>query len=131
MEGNMIAPMMPHRMTGGSLVSSAIGSVAECIETLNRGATEREAVRAKRDAVCTMLRERREAMIGYLNSRFGERCRLYDGYFALIDRALETGNDGIVQAALESLIHVYSAPVDVKEDGIMEQYDRLAAALGC
>ncbi|MBQ9206211.1 MAG: hypothetical protein IJ158_05800 [Treponema sp.] len=131
MRTNKLALMMipPRRETDDSLVSSMLGNVAGCIEILSNGATEREQIRAKSRAVCAMLHERREVMVNYLNHRFGERNKLYDGYFALIDRAMESGNDEVTRLALESLLQVYSA-LFVSGDDFMAQYGKMTSALG-
>ena len=128
MKENMIVPV-PSGGMDGSLVAPAIGSLVECIDALSRGAAEREAVRAKRDAVRAMLHERRDVMVSYLSCRYGERNKLYDGYFALIDRAMESGNDEVTRLALESLLQVYSAPFASGND-FMAQYGKINSVLG-
>ena len=106
MRTNKLTPMLipPHRESNDALVSSMLGNVAGCIEILNSGATEREQIRARSRAVCAMLHERRDVMVSYLSHRYGERNRLYDGYFALIDRAMESGNDEVTQLAKTCVI---------------------------
>lgn len=76
-----------------------------------------------------MLSEKRELMIGLLNQRYGERNRLYDGYFTLIDKALESGNEEAVKLALESLLQIYSTPITTGLDNIMEQYGKITSVL--
>lgn len=131
MRTNKLAPMLipPHRESNDALVSSMLGNVAGCIEILNSGATEREQIRARSRAVCAMLHERRDVMVSYLSHRYGERNRLYDGYFALIDRAMESGNDEVTRLALESLLQVYSAPF-ASGDDFMAQYGKINSVLG-
>jgi hypothetical protein len=46
-------------------------------------------------------------MIEYLNHRFGERGKLYERYFQLVDTALELQNEEITRLALESILNVY------------------------
>ena len=130
MDSKKLIPMLPTKndQTDRSVIPSVLGTVANCIEILDRGATERELVRARSNAVSAMLRERREVMVGYLSQRFGERNRLYDGYFALIDRAMDSGNDEVTRLALESLLHVYSSPI-TSDDDFMTQYGKIHSAL--
>lgn len=109
-------------------ISAMLGTLTGCIEILDRGATERELIRAKRDTVCSMLRERREAMVNYLNLRFGERNKLYNGYFALIDKALDAGNDDVVKLALESLLQVYLSPATDGVERLSKEIVRLSEA---
>lgn len=126
-----LLPVIPgHTGMDGMLVSSLIGNVTGCIEALGKGATEREMIRSRSRTIRTMLRERHDAMVGYLNLRFGERGRLYDGYFSLIDRAMESGNDDVVRLALESLLQVYTSPLSSDGDSIMEQFGKMSSALG-
>ena len=124
-------PMLPTKIDQSkrTVIPSVLRTVTSCIEILDRGATERELVRARSHAVCTMLREQREVMVGYLNQRFGERNKLYDGYFRLIDRAMESGNDDVTRLALESLLQVYSSPLVSDSDNFMAQYGKINSAL--
>lgn len=113
--------LMPRRDGGLDLsqIPSLLGSVRDCIEVLDRGATERKLIRAKRDTVCIMLRERLELMVSYLNYHFGERSKLYDEYFRLIDKAMKSENDEVTRIALESLLQVYSSPIDSSSRNFM------------
>ncbi|MDY6397283.1 MAG: hypothetical protein SPL22_06085 [Treponema sp.] len=111
------------------LLTPMLESISNCIEILSHGATERELIRARRYTLCSMLSEKRELMIGLLNQRYGERNRLYDGYFTLIDKALESGNEEAVKLALESLLQIYSTPITTGLDNIMEQYGKITSVL--
>ena len=124
-------PMLPTKIDQSerTVIPSVLGTVTSYIEILDRGATEREVVRARSLAVCTMLHEQREVMVGYLNHRFGERNKLYDGYFRLIDKAMESGNDDVTRLALESLLQVYSSPLVSDSDNFMAQYGKINSAL--
>ena len=106
-------PMLPTKIDQSerTVIPSVLGTVTSYIEILDRGATERE------------------VMVGYLNHRFGERNKLYDGYFRLIDRAMESGNDDVTRLALESLLQVYSSPLVSDSDNFMAQYGKINSAL--
>ena len=70
------------------LLSPLLESISNCIEVLSQGTTERELIKARRDTICTMLHSKKELMVEYFNKRYGERNKLYDGYFSLIEKAL-------------------------------------------
>ena len=131
MDSKKLIPMLSTKndQTDRSVIPSVLGTVASCIEILDKGATERELVRARSNAVSAMLREQREVMVGYLNHRFGERNKLYDGYFRLIDKAMESGNDEVTRLALESLLQVYASPFASDSDNFMAQYGKIHSAL--
>lgn len=130
MDSKKLIPMLPTKndQTDRSVIPSVLGTVANYIEILDRGATERELVRARSNAVSAMLRERREVMVGYLSQRFGERNKLYNGYFALIDKALDAGNDDVVKLALESLLQVYLSPATDGVERLSKEIVRLSEA---
>lgn len=131
MNQRMLTSVVPKQKgINDALVSALIGNVTSCIEILNNGITERELIRSKSQAVCTMLQEQREVMVSYLNHRFGERNKLYDGYFTLIDKAMESGNDDVTRLALESLLQIYSAPFASGIDDILSQYGKINSVLG-
>lgn len=111
------------------LLSPLLESISNCIEVLSQGTTERELIKARRDTICTMLHSKKELMVEYFNKRYGERNKLYDGYFSLIEKALESGNDEVIKFALESLLQVYSSPFTLEVDNIMEQYGKMTSVL--
>ena len=111
------------------LLSPLLESISNCIEVLSQGTTERELIKARRDTICTMLHSKKELMVEYFNKRYGERNKLYDGYFSLIEKALESGNDEVIKLALESLLQVYSSPFTLRVDNIMEQYGKMTSVL--
>ena len=111
------------------ILTPVLEGISTCIQILNQGTTERELIRARRDTLCTMLQEKRGLMVEYLTKRYGERSRLYDGYFDLINKALESGNDEVIKLALESLLQVYSSPFASGWDNIMEQYGKMNSVL--
>ncbi|MCR4952465.1 hypothetical protein SAMN02745152_02090 [Treponema berlinense] len=111
------------------ILTPVLEGISTCIQILNQGTTERELIRARRDTLCTMLQEKRDLMVEYLTKRYGERNKLYDGYFDLINKALESGNDAVIKLALESLLQVYSSPFASGLDNIMEQYGKMNSVL--
>ena len=111
------------------LLSPLLESISNCIEVLSQGTTERELIKARRNTICTMLHSKKELMVEYFNKRYGERNKLYDGYFSLIEKALESGNDEVIKLALESLLQVYSSPFTLGVDNIMEQYGKMTSVL--
>ena len=111
------------------LLSPLLESISNCIEVLSQGTTERELIKARRDTIYTMLHSKKELMVEYFNKRYGERNKLYDGYFSLIEKALESGNDEVIKLALESLLQVYSSPFTLGVANIMEQYGKMTSVL--
>ena len=111
------------------ILTPVLEGISTCIQILNQGTTERELIRARRDTLCTMLQEKRDLMVEYLTKRYGERNKLYDGYFDLINKALESGNDAVIKLALESLLQVYSSRFASGLDNIMEQYGKMNSVL--
>ncbi len=60
MNQRMLTSVVPKQKgINDALVSALIGNVTSCIEILNSGITERELIRSKSQAVCTMLQEQR------------------------------------------------------------------------
>ena len=64
MNQRMLTSVVPKQKgINDALVSALIGNVTSCIEILNSGITERELIRSKSQAVCTMLQEHREYLV--------------------------------------------------------------------
>ena len=128
---NRIAPMIPQQHgLDDALVSSVIGNLTDCVKLWQTEETKREALKSQRETVANLLHARRDLMISYLGGRFGERMRLYEKYFALVDKALDAGNDETERLALESILSVYSSPATEGLESIARHYDRICAALG-
>jgi hypothetical protein len=86
---------------------NAIQALTEYARTLEKEKSSRTDIERKRTTVLSVIRSQRHVMIEYLNHRFGERGKLYERYFQLVDAALELQNDEITRLALDSILNVY------------------------
>ena len=103
------------------IIGQFLSSVSDCVRCIQHEATEREALAVKKETAITMIKSRKKILLTYLYKRFGERNRLYEAYFHVIDTALAADNADIVLSALEGILTVYSAPVYAGKDRIYEQ----------
>jgi hypothetical protein len=88
-------------------LGNVLQALTEYTRTLEQEKTKRADTERKRTNVLSVIRSQRQIMIEYLNHRFGERYKLYERYFQLIDTALELQNDEITRLALESILNIY------------------------
>ena len=86
---------------------NALQALTEYAKTLEKEKSSRSDIERKRTTALSVIRSQRHVMIEYLNHRFGERGKLYERYFQLVDTALELQNDEITRLALESILNVY------------------------
>jgi hypothetical protein len=86
---------------------TVLQALAEYARTLEKEKSSRADIERKRASALSVIRSQRHVMIEYLNHRFGERGKLYERYFRLVDAALELQNDEITRLALESILNVY------------------------
>jgi hypothetical protein len=81
---------------------NALQALTEYARTLEKEKSSRIDIERKRTTALSVIRSQRHVMIEYLNHRFGERGKLYERYFQLVDTALELQNDEFTRLALES-----------------------------
>ena len=86
---------------------NALQALTEYARTLEKEKFSWADIERKRMTAITVIRSQRHTMIEYLNHRFGERGKLYERYFQLVDTALELRNEEIIRIALESILNVY------------------------
>ena len=108
-----------------SMVLPVISSITSYLECREKSITERAAIESKTEATLSLLRNRRKVMVSYLNSKFGEREKLYERYFSLIDEAVISKNEELVRTALEGLVTIYSTNPAAGLDCVLETYDRI------
>jgi len=106
-------------------VFSLLKEVSACYEYYQKGESERVALACRTEAVVSLLQNRRKILIDFMNNKYGERKQLYSGYFQLLEKALETGNDQVVEIALESIYRLYSDSAFEGIDIVCEQYDKI------
>ncbi|MGL4982481.1 MAG: hypothetical protein ACRC4W_06490, partial [Treponemataceae bacterium] len=73
-------------------IPSLTSCITSCIQYAQSQQTQRSLIEAKKDEAISMITEKRDVIMHYLNQRFGERKYLYEKYFDLVDKALESGN---------------------------------------
>ena len=71
------------------LAKQAIDTVKFCEEQ----ETERTRINAQRDAVLARINAQKEIIRDYLEKTFDERRKLFDEFFDMADKAIESGNN--------------------------------------
>ena len=128
MEAENVFPTSKSTVDYSAMVLPVISNITSYLECREKSLTERAVIESKTEATLSLLRNRRKVMVSYMNSKFGEREKIFVGYFSLIDKAVSSGNDKLIQMALEGLLSIYSTkPVDGL-DCVLEQYDRMLTA---
>jgi hypothetical protein len=82
-------------------------AITEYMHTVQQEKINRAEIYRKRDTAIAVINAQKETMLEYLRLRFGERSKLYDQYFALIDKALISNDAEIVGKALEAIMVTY------------------------
>jgi hypothetical protein len=104
-------PQPPQRQPPQRFYTEAAGNALQALteyaRTLEKEKSSRADIERKRETALSVIRSQRHVMIEYLNHRFGERGKLYERYFHLVDTAIELQNDEITRLALESILNVY------------------------
>lgn len=106
-------------------VLSVITELSKCYEYYQKGKSERTALVCRTNAVVSLLQNRRNVLIDFMNNKYGERRQLYAGYFQLVEKAIQTGNDHVIEIALESIYKLYSDSAFEDIDRVYEQYDKI------
>jgi hypothetical protein len=118
----------PARFYAGTL-GTVVQALSEYAKTLEHEHSNRSDIERKRAAALSLIRSQRQAMIEYLANRFGERQKLYDQYFKLVDTALELSNDEIIRLALESLLSIYQDNPLAGLDEFQRQFETVSGAV--
>jgi hypothetical protein len=96
-------PQQFYTETAGNVLQA----LTEYARTLEKEKSSRSDIDRKRETALSFIRSQRHVMLEYLTHRFGERGKLFERYFQLVDTALELRNDEITRLALESILNVY------------------------
>ena len=86
---------------------NVLQALTEYARTLEKEKSSRSDIDRKRETALSLIRSQRHVMLEYLTQRFGERGKLFERYFQLVDTALELRNDEITRIAIESILNVY------------------------
>lgn len=99
-------------------IPGVIKSIADCVSYCQKQETIRADINAKRDVAVSMIKARHESLEHLLSQRFTERDRLFDRYFQMAQKALESGNDEILKDVLQSILAVYGSEVTSGSENI-------------
>lgn len=68
--------------------------------------TKREAIKSWRDTKLTELTNQREILELFLKETFKEREILIEGFFDTLDKAIETGNDSLLEKSIDGILSI-------------------------
>jgi hypothetical protein len=91
----------------GESAKNVITSLLDFSKARESEQTSRLEIKSKRDVAIATIEAQRDTMLTFLELRFGERSKLYDNYFTLMDTALKNNDTEMVNKALEGLVTVY------------------------
>lgn len=111
-------------------VTDVVRCVTRYAECVQRESTRRCEIQARRDAAVEAIKNNRKILTRYMECRFGERRRLYEGYFHVIDVAINSGDGDTVRLALEGILAVYGSPASDGIGGIMSHREKMMEAIG-
>jgi hypothetical protein len=122
-----------HRPPPARFYAETLGTVlqalAEYARTLEHEQSTRSDIERKRTTALSVIRSQRRVMIEYLTDRFGERQKLYEQYFKLVDTALELRNDEIIRLALESILNIYQDNPCAGLEAFRQQFETISEAV--
>lgn len=104
-------------------IPGVIKSIADCVSFCQKQETVRTDINAKRDVAVSLIRCRHASFERLLNCRFTERDKLFDQYFQIAQKALETGNDEILKDVLQSILAVYGSEITSGSENIKQLLD--------
>jgi hypothetical protein len=111
------------------IVGNVLQALTEYTRTLEKEKSSRADIERKRETALRVIRSQRRMMIEYLNHRFGERGKLYERYFQLVDTALELRNEEIIRIALDSTLNVYQDNPVAGVDELQRQIENISEAV--
>lgn len=115
---NSIMPIPQNTPSIIPTIPGVIKSIADCVSYCQKQETIRADINAKRDVAVSMIKARHESLEHLLSQRFTERDRLFDRYFQMAQKALESGNDEILKDVLQSILAVYGSEVTSGSENI-------------
>ncbi len=115
---NSIMPIPQNNASLIPTIPGVIKSIADCVSYCQKQETVRADINAKRDVAVSMIKARHESLEHLLSCRFTERDRLFDRYFQMAQKALESGNDEILKDVLQSILAVYGSEVTSGSENI-------------
>ena len=92
--------------TGGQAAFAVVSAAVEFFKVHEAEETQREYIRAQRDALVTALNNERDLLLGYFDKRFAERRSALEEFYTLLHHAVDSGNIDELQAALTGILGI-------------------------
>lgn len=86
-------------MAAGNVLESVqviVSDITNMVNMIQQETTKREAIRANRDVIIEKTRAFREIMLNVMDQTFEERKMQFDGYFELLDKAMDKNDVNMV-----------------------------------
>ena len=96
-------------MAAGNVMESArliVSDITNMVNMIQQETTKREAIRANRDIIIEKTKAFREIMLLVMDRTFDEREKQFDGYFALLDKAIDKSDAPTVSGILTNMINL-------------------------
>ena len=91
---------------GGQAAFEILSVAIEFMKIHQAEETQREYIRARRDALVTALNNERDLLLDYFDRRFNERRSALEEFFSLLHHAVDSGNIDELQAALTGILGI-------------------------
>jgi hypothetical protein len=88
-------------------VAIVVQAASDYFCTMQKEESNRAEIYRKRDTAIAVIAAEKDMMLEYIKLRFGERSKLYDQYYKLIDDALVSKDTEVVGKALEGIMATY------------------------
>ena len=96
-------------MAAGNVLESVqviVSDITNMVNMIQQETTKREAIRANRDVIIEKTRAFREIMLNVMDQTFEERKMQFDGYFELLDKAMDKNDVNMVAGILHNMVEL-------------------------
>ena len=93
-------------VVGGEAAFVILQAAVEFFKVHEAEETQREYIRAQREALITALNNERDLLLDYFHRRFAERRSALEEFYNLLHHAVESGNIDELQAALAGILGI-------------------------
>lgn len=96
-------------MAAGNVLESVkviVSDLTNMVNMIQQETTKREAIRANRDVIIEKTRAFREIMLKVMDHTFEERKMQFDGYFELLDKAMDKNDVNMVAGILHNMVEL-------------------------
>jgi len=66
--------------------------------------TKREFIQAQKEVYIEEIRTKKEILLNYFDNVFRERREIYQGFFEILDKGIETGNMELIQSSANAIV---------------------------